>query len=179
MKSFLVVFCSLFSCLLYGADQSKDTSTEKPWKTLDGKRPWNKWYVTSGDESTWYEWWHGFRVKREGQYARAIIEYNKEDTTPIPVMDTFKGHKEFRQDPGQAHWLNFCEKKTQDLLNTPTDKLTLYQLEEFFDCCGTHIKQSAEIQAPQKYKNIIELVDSTEKAIIALKAFESKIKSQQ
>jgi hypothetical protein len=181
MKLSLLVFCSLFFCISYGADQSSDAAKKKPkhlWDTFDGTRQWNKWFVTSGDISTWYEWWHGFCVKRSSQYAEAIIDGKKENTIPLSVTDTFKGHEIFKQDPGHAHWINFCEKKTENLLHTQTDKLTLYQLEEFFDCCGTHIRSYAKQRDPQIYQHMIELVDNTENAIIAVKALESVIKSK-
>jgi hypothetical protein len=174
MKKLLFVAVSLCSGALYASEQSTDR-VNQPWKLWDKTRPWHHWCEK---DKTWYEWRQGFNVKRIYQYADTICNWNKpeDNTKPISVMGTFEGFEKFEQDHDQRHWLNFCEKRTKNLLETPVDKQTPYQLEEFYDCCGAPIRKHAQ-RVPERYSNMIELVDAAEKVIIAQKALDAKIKS--
>lgn len=178
MKKLVFIAGGLCLGMLHAAEQSKDR-VEQPWKLSDKTRPWH--HSLENDE-TWYEWWRGFRIKKIYYYANKICNWNKppeDNIKPISVMETFeyleKFRQNFRQNSGQIYWLNFCEKRTKNLLETPVDKRTPYQLEEFYDCCGAPLRSSA-LNSPKRYQHLIELVDATEKVIIAQKALDAKIK---
>jgi hypothetical protein len=186
MKLFLMVVCGLFSGLLFGADPAKKTPEKKDYfETQNEERPWNAWKklivdnkdgtATVSNERTWHEWWYWFKGMRIHQYAGAIIDGKKDDPA-VSFADTFKGHEQFRQDREQGKWLSFCEKKTAALLNTSTDKLTTYQLEEWYDCCGAPIRWYAQ-DMPQKFGEQIEFVNSVENVLVAMKALDIKIKA--
>jgi hypothetical protein len=174
MKKLVFIAGGLCLGMIYAAEQSKDR-VEQPWKLWDKTRPWHHWRE---DKMTWYEWWQGFEMKRIFQYADAICKCDKseENIRPVPVTDIFRGNEWFKQDNMQRHWLNLCEKRTKNLLETPVDKQTPYQLEEFYDCCGAPLRRSA-LSLPKRYQHLIDLVDATEKVIITQKALDAKIKS--
>lgn len=166
----VILFCCLFSGLIYGSDAS---NKKEPWKAVNPNRPWSQ---ASNHVRTWFEWYHGFRIKRIYEYACAITQ-NDDSKPHFDIESIFSNQEQFKQDRDQKNWLHFCETETKTLVSAPIDTFTPYQVEKFYDCCGAPLRHAVQSQ-PQKYRKIIELVNAAEQYLIAAKALE-KIKSQR